>query len=201
MLKILEIPQLISMVPQEFKVPFFDNSLGFLITFIAIVIGGYFFVYLPKQTEIKHKRMGDYGNENTAQGLKNAAVGQGVEKVGNLPSIVMACSVLTTCFYVDHQTASIMSPPSSSLAPPKDDPISLSELAKYNGSNPSLPIYLAIKGTVFDVTAKKEMYGPGGSYNIFAGKDGSVGLGKISNSIYVLDSVRTDWFRSQGNPP
>merc|ERR1712071_265869 len=148
---------LISMVPQEFKVPFFDNSLGFLITFIAIVIGGYFFVYLPKQTEIKHKRMGDYGNENTAQGLKNAAVGQGVEK-----------------------TASIMSPPSSSLAPPKDDPISPSELAKYNGSNPSLPIYLAIKGTVFDVTAKKEMYGPGGSYNIFAGKDGSVGLGKSS---------------------
>lgn len=70
-----------------------------------------------------------------------------------------------------------MSPPSASLAAPKSDPISIATLSQHDGSDPNKPIYLAIKGTVFDVTAKKEMYGPGGSYNIFAGKDGSVGLG------------------------
>jgi membrane-associated progesterone receptor component len=70
-----------------------------------------------------------------------------------------------------------MSPPSNALAPPKSDPISIAALSQHDGSDPNKPIYLAIKGTVFDVTAKKEMYGPGGSYNIFAGKDGSVGLG------------------------
>jgi len=37
---------------------------------------------------------------------------------------------------------------------------------------------VAIKGKVFDVTAKKEMYGPGAGYNIFAGKDASKGLGE-----------------------
>ena len=30
--------------------------------------------------------------------------------------------------------------------------LTLEELKKYDGSNKSLPIYLAIKGTVFDVT-------------------------------------------------
>lgn len=35
-------------------------------------------------------------------------------------------------------------------------------------------------GTVFNVTKKKDVYGPGGSYSIFAGKDGSKGLGMSS---------------------
>lgn len=35
-------------------------------------------------------------------------------------------------------------------------------------------------GTIFDVTRKSDVYGPGKSYNIFAGKDGSKGLGKSS---------------------
>ncbi|KAF3144201.1 hypothetical protein TWF703_009496 [Orbilia oligospora] len=37
-----------------------------------------------------------------------------------------------------------------------------------------------MQGTVFDVTNKKESYGPGGSYHIFTGKDASRGLGKSS---------------------
>lgn len=35
-------------------------------------------------------------------------------------------------------------------------------------------------GTVFDVTHKKDTYGKGGSYNLFAGKDASKALGKSS---------------------
>lgn len=38
----------------------------------------------------------------------------------------------------------------------------------------------AYVGDVFDVTRKKDVYGKGGSYNIFAGKDCSRGLGKSS---------------------
>lgn len=37
----------------------------------------------------------------------------------------------------------------------------------HDGSNDK-PIYVAIKGTVFDVTKKADMYGSGKSYNIFA---------------------------------
>jgi hypothetical protein len=35
-------------------------------------------------------------------------------------------------------------------------------------------------GIVFDVSSKRDVYGPGGSYHVFAGKDGSKGLGKSS---------------------
>ena len=39
---------------------------------------------------------------------------------------------------------------------------------------------MTFAGTIFDVSNKKEVYGPGKSYNVFAGKDGSKGLGKSS---------------------
>ena len=58
-------------------------------------------------------------------------------------------------------------------APPKDTPITVSELAKHDGSDASLPIYVAIKGDIFDVSANKDAYGPGAGYNVFTGKDAS----------------------------
>ncbi|KAI8967724.1 cytochrome b5-like heme/steroid binding domain-containing protein, partial [Mycotypha africana] len=45
------------------------------------------------------------------------------------------------------------------------------ELAFYDGSDPTKPIYLAIDGNVYDVTKGAGWYGPGGSYHHFAGKD------------------------------
>ena len=47
------------------------------------------------------------------------------------------------------------------------------ELLEFDGSKPDTPIYVAIKGLVYDVTSKREAYGPGGSYHVFAGKDAS----------------------------
>ena len=67
---------------------YFENTTGLVVTFISIVVGCYFFVYLPKQYEIKekdHRRMGGADQQqqkgNSVEGLKNAAVGAGVEKV------------------------------------------------------------------------------------------------------------------------
>ncbi|SAL99239.1 hypothetical protein [Absidia glauca] len=45
------------------------------------------------------------------------------------------------------------------------------ELLQYDGSNPNLPIYLAVDGDVFDVTKGRGWYGFGGSYGHFSGKD------------------------------
>ncbi|KAI0484253.1 putative heme binding protein [Xylariaceae sp. FL0804] len=50
------------------------------------------------------------------------------------------------------------------------------ELARYDGSDAALPIYLAINGTVYDVSANARTYGPGGSYRFFAGADASRGF-------------------------
>ncbi|RMD40338.1 hypothetical protein DV735_g4791, partial [Chaetothyriales sp. CBS 134920] len=49
--------------------------------------------------------------------------------------------------------------------------LTLEELALFNGTDPELPIFLAINGTIFDVTEGSRTYGPGGSYSAFAGKD------------------------------
>ncbi|KAK4141988.1 cytochrome b5-like heme/steroid binding domain-containing protein [Dichotomopilus funicola] len=46
-----------------------------------------------------------------------------------------------------------------------------SELATYNGSDPSKPLYLAINGTIYDVSSNARTYGPGGSYQYFSGVD------------------------------
>ncbi|TAQ88313.1 hypothetical protein B7494_g3366 [Chlorociboria aeruginascens] len=74
------------------------------------------------------------------------------------------------------------------LNPPKDDPISLEDLAKCNGVDSEL-CYVAIKGKVFDVTGK-DAYKPGGSYHVFAGHDASRALALTSTK---ESDVRPDW--------
>ncbi|KAL7623907.1 hypothetical protein AAE478_005464 [Parahypoxylon ruwenzoriense] len=58
-------------------------------------------------------------------------------------------------------------------APPQRGPIYLTpeELSLHDGSDPTKPIYLAINGSIFDVSSNARTYGPGGSYRYFAGVD------------------------------
>lgn len=51
--------------------------------------------------------------------------------------------------------------------------LSSAQLALYNGSDARLPILLALNGSVYDVSAGKRFYGPGGMYSFFAGRDAS----------------------------
>lgn len=60
--------------------------------------------------------------------------------------------------------------------------LTLAQLKQYDGTNPSNPIYIAVKGRIFDVTTGKSFYGPGGSYAMFAGKDASRALAKMSKN-------------------
>lgn len=49
----------------------------------------------------------------------------------------------------------------------------LDQLKAFDGSDESKPVYLAVNGTIYDVSKGRHMYGPGGSYSIFAGRDAS----------------------------
>ncbi|EAN98494.1 hypothetical protein TcYC6_0121530 [Trypanosoma cruzi] len=52
------------------------------------------------------------------------------------------------------------------------------ELSKYNGRDEA-PIYISVKGVVYDCSAAAEFYGPGASYHVFAGKEVSRCLAKM----------------------
>ena len=49
--------------------------------------------------------------------------------------------------------------------------MTVDELKKYDGTDPSRPIYLAYEGNIYDVTGGKEFYQKGGVYHFLAGKD------------------------------
>ncbi|KAG7234586.1 hypothetical protein INR49_002215 [Caranx melampygus] len=54
------------------------------------------------------------------------------------------------------------------------------ELQRYDGSEEAQPIYMALKGVVFDVTKGKDFYGKGAPYNALVGKDSTRAVAKMS---------------------
>ncbi|RMY97019.1 hypothetical protein D0862_08277 [Hortaea werneckii] len=50
------------------------------------------------------------------------------------------------------------------------------ELSLYNGTDTHKPVLLALNGTIYDVSAGRRVYGPGGSYHVFAGRDAARGF-------------------------
>lgn len=54
------------------------------------------------------------------------------------------------------------------------------ELKQYDGSDTKKPLLMAIKGQIYDVSQSRMFYGPGGPYALFAGKDASKALAKMS---------------------
>ncbi|MCO5562621.1 hypothetical protein L7F22_016249 [Adiantum nelumboides] len=78
------------------------------------------------------------------------------------------------------------------------------ELGAYDGTDSSKPLLMAIKGQIYDVSQSRMFYGPGGPYALFAGKDASRALAKMSFeeqdlngnleglSAYEMDALQ-DW--------
>lgn len=59
----------------------------------------------------------------------------------------------------------------------------LEELARYDGSDPDLPIYLAFEKVVYDVSKGKQFYQPGATYHFLAGKDSTKELSLIGGDL------------------
>lgn len=56
---------------------------------------------------------------------------------------------------------SILAFPAMQIVPMKE--FTLDELAKHNGSDPTLPMLLSIRGVVYDISTGKQFYGPDGT--------------------------------------
>ena len=53
------------------------------------------------------------------------------------------------------------------------------ELAMYDGSDPSRPLYMGVRGIVFDVTAGSRFYARDRLYNALIGRDASRAVARI----------------------
>ncbi|KAI8478832.1 hypothetical protein Bbelb_434300 [Branchiostoma belcheri] len=71
------------------------------------------------------------------------------------------------------------------------------DIARYSGEDESQPIYMAVKGVVFDVTSGKDFYGKGGGYNALAGKDCTRAVAKWSLEPEDLNSDISDLTEDQ----
>ncbi|CAN6173963.1 unnamed protein product [Urochloa humidicola] len=62
----------------------------------------------------------------------------------------------------------------------EEEGIGEEELKQYDGSDPTKPLLMAIKGKIYDVTESRTSFGPGGQYSLFAAKDASRAIAKMS---------------------
>ncbi|ELT93549.1 hypothetical protein CAPTEDRAFT_223862 [Capitella teleta] len=54
------------------------------------------------------------------------------------------------------------------------------EILRFDGSDPNLPLYMGIKGVVFDVSEGFDFYGKEKSYNALIGRDSTRAVAKMS---------------------
>jgi len=75
----------------------------------------------------------------------------------------------------------------------------LAELATFDGKDPERPLLIAVRGQVYDVTPGRAFYGPGGPYEMFAGRDCTRALAKMAfdDELFTGDEEGLDAFELQ----
>lgn len=58
--------------------------------------------------------------------------------------------------------------------------MTVQQLALYDGRDENKPLLIGIKGTIYDVSSRSDIYGKGCGYNVLCGKDASLALAKMS---------------------
>jgi membrane-associated progesterone receptor component len=67
----------------------------------------------------------------------------------------------------------------------------IEQLRDFDGKGEQ-PIYIALKGDIFDVSSAKEFYGEGSGYNCFAGRDATRAMAKLSFEEIDLSNSNVD---------
>ncbi|KAK3156851.1 hypothetical protein QOZ80_2AG0112790 [Eleusine coracana subsp. coracana] len=114
-----------------------------------------------------------------------------VAYTGLSPAAFFTAVAVAAALY--HVVSGLFAPPPPPPPRPREEPeaeplpppvqlgeVTEEELKQYDGSDPKKPLLMAIKGQIYDVTQSIMFYGPGGPYALFAGKDASRALAKMS---------------------
>jgi len=114
-----------------------------------------------------------------------------VAYTGLSPTAFFTAVAVAAALY--HVVSGIFAPPPPPRQRPREEPeaeplpppvqlgeVDEEDLRQYDGTDPKKPLLMAIKGQIYDVTQSRMFYGPGGPYALFAGKDASRALAKMS---------------------
>ncbi|KAL0471713.1 cytochrome b5-like heme/steroid binding domain-containing protein [Neurospora intermedia] len=111
--------------------------------------------------------------------VENRMAQEAAKQTGNAESFVTPLNLVLLGMLL--YTAYSWLRPHTPATIPKEEPAVVFQtftprtLLPYNGEK-DMPVYLAVRGRVFDVTRGRNFYGPGGPYANFAGRDASRGL-------------------------
>lgn len=102
---------------------------------------------------------------------------------------VAAVAIVLINRYLSSKTAvTAQIPKLQPRATPEKRDYTREELKQFDGRDPTKAIMLAIKGKIFDVSRGASFYGPGGAYNVFAGKDASRAFAKSDTDPAVANN-------------
>ena len=76
--------------------------------------------------------------------------------------------------------------------PRENSTFTIKQLSQYDGTDTTLPILLAARGYVYDVSSSPQFYGRGGGYHLFAGRDASRALALSSLDSSLIPSEFDD---------
>lgn len=130
----------------------------------------------------------DYDDKTSAQKEKDVSVSKpsGVQTFAKIyyvlmPVLVVIIAGLLTFAVTRQETATIVKETTKETGtgtggkaketPKKEVLLTAEELAKHDGSDPNIPVYLAILGRIYDVDKGRRHYEVGSGYNVFAGRD------------------------------
>lgn len=121
----------------------------------------------------KELREMDYVENRMAQEAAKPTLSPEVQTIATpINLILLSLLILVTYYQLRPKPAVVIPPPPpatvfKTFTPPT--------LLPYSGQN-NMPVYLAVRGRIFDVSSGRNFYGPGGPYQNFAGRDASRGL-------------------------
>ena len=158
--------------PEEFKITEKFSISDFFLIIKENVIGKYLIEYGNKVCDIEQI-------SNYCLKLSNDK-----EMSGFLVSIIILIGLMifqiilvSYYFYSTQSEPELIKVDDIEKELPKD--FTHEQLREFNGTNDK-PIYIALKGEIFDVTNARDYYGEGTGYHCFAGKEASRAMAKFS---------------------
>ena len=154
----------------------------------------YYTFALPKD-QLTHARVQCYLDEVDKFEISQELRDRMLECMRRVYQLILATfdEAYNVCKVEGVSYASVKKSGKASVPPPMepgDRNFTASELANFDGSDPSKPLLTSVLGRIYDVSNGKVSFGPDGPYAMFAGHDGTYNLAVMSLKKQTVDKFK-----------